>query len=368
MLVQKQSFRLQSYCLECGESIPVQLGYEAYGKLNKQKDNVILVCHYFSATSHAAGKYNEDDESPGWWDGLIGPNKAIDTNEYYVICMDNLSNVQWKNPMVITTGPASIHPKNGQPYGMSFPLFTFRDMVGIQKELLHMLGIERLHAVIGPSAGGMIAMHWAVAEPEMVARCIGVITNAQSPIITSFNVLQHAIRAIQLDPHWQEGNYYGRLEPLEGLHLAAQMMYTGAFGPEWYEKNFPRNSEERLPYTSLFAKTSYEQDMYDKVLGNIAYCDANHWLYACRATMLQDIAHGFSSLEEALQCIQAKVLLISCYEDFLQPAQYSEQTVQTLQHLGKIASFYGFGSPNGHMAGVLDTHLFEKQVRDWLKS
>jgi homoserine O-acetyltransferase len=368
VLVQKKNFYLPNYRLECGETIPVQAGYETYGKLNGEKDNVILVCHYFSASSHAAGRYNQDDSSAGWWDGLIGPGKAVDTNEYFVICMDNLCNVQWKNPMVITTGPASINPNTGIPYGMSFPLFTFRDMVGIQKELLKMFGIQKLHAVMGPSAGGMIALHFAVCEPEMTERCIGVITNAQNPIITSFNVLQHAIRAIQLDPNWKNGNYYGEIEPIEGLHLASQMMLTGAFGPDWYEQQFPRNSKEKEPYLSISAKTSYEQSVYQKVLRNIAYCDANHWLYTCRATMLQDIAHGFSSLEEALERIEAKVLLVSCYQDLLQPAHYSERTVQSLQQLGKTADFYGFQSPNGHMAGVLDTHLFEKQIQRWLEN
>ncbi len=366
MLVKKQQFYLESYTLECGTSIPITLGYETYGKLNKEKSNVILICHYFNATSHAAGKYTDADPSPGWWDGLIGQGKAIDTNRYFVICMDNLCNVQAKNPMVITTGPMSINPKTGKQYGMSFPPFTFRDMAGIQHEFIQSLGIQRLAAVIGPSAGGMIALHWAVHYPHMLDACIGVITNAQNPIITSFNVLQHGIRAIQLDPHWNNGNYYDKQEPTEGLHLASQMMFTNAFQGDWYETKFRRDSREQLPYLSLYNQTSFEESMYRAVMNNIAYYDPNHWIYTCRATMMHDIAHGFSSLEEALEQIQARVLLISCNQDLLQPPQYSERAVKLLQKQGKSAKFFAFDSPNGHIAGVLDPHLFAAAVKSWL--
>ncbi|MFD3446788.1 homoserine O-acetyltransferase [Microbacteriaceae bacterium 4G12] len=359
MIVEKKSFSVQAYSLECGRRIPITLGYETYGTLNHDKSNVILICHYFSATSHAAGKYEETDATPGWWDSLIGPEKAIDTNRFFVICTDNLCNVQVKNPRVITTGPATINPETGKPYGMNFPPFTFRDMAGIQRELLQSLGINRLYAVAGPSAGGMTALHWAVCYPDMVESCIGVITNAQNPIITSCSVLQHAIRAIELDPNWKNGTYYGGQEPVEGLHLASQMMFMGAYTPDWYEENFPRSNTSN--------PTSFEESIYNAIRTNIQYCDANHWIYTCRATMLHDIAHGFPSLEAALSRIQARVLLISCQQDLLQPSHFSRQTIEQLQQLGKEAAFYEFESINGHMGGVFDPHLFEGQIRKWLQ-
>nr|WP_247739204.1 homoserine O-acetyltransferase [Bacillus sp. 165] len=365
-MVRKQDFFLESYTLECGVSIPVKVGYETYGTLNKEKSNVILVCHHFSATSHAAGKYTDSDMNPGWWDALIGPGKAVDTNRYFVICMDNLCNVQVKNSMVVTTGPISINPKTGKQYGMSFPPFTFHDMAGIQHACIQLLGIHHLTAVIGPSAGGMIALHWAVQYPDKLDACIGVITNAQNPVMTSFNVLQHGIRAIQLDPYWKNGQYYGEQEPVEGLHLASQMMFTNAFHCDWYESEFPRNSQDRRPYLHVSNQTSFEKNMYNTVMDNIVYYDANHWIYTCRATMMHDIAHGHSSLEEALQKIQANVLLISCNQDILQPPQYSEQTIRILQKQGKKAEFFAFDSLNGHMAGIVDVPLFENKVRDWL--
>lgn len=152
-IVKKEKFVLKEFTFENGREIPVQMGYETYGTLNRERSNVILVCHYFSATSHAAGKYTVHDEESGWWDGLIGPGKAIDTNKYFVICTDNLCNVQARNPYVITTGPKSINPETGEEYTMDFPVFTFLDVARMQYELIKGMGISRLHAVIGPSAG-----------------------------------------------------------------------------------------------------------------------------------------------------------------------------------------------------------------------
>ncbi|WP_416827995.1 alpha/beta fold hydrolase [Ectobacillus polymachus] len=366
MLVQKRVFSLQHYCFENGMCIPIELGYETYGVLSAAKDNVILVNHYFSATSHAAGRYTNEDEQAGWWDELIGPNKAIDTNNFFVICMDNLCNVQANHPAVHTTGPASINPETGKPYGTGFPPFSFRDIVHIQKELLQSLGITKLHAVIGPSAGGMIALQWAVTYPDWTERCIGVITNAQNPIITSFSPLQHGIRAIMLDPHWNKGDYYGGSEPTEGLVLAVQMMQLGAYSPSWYET--VRDQQEQGLYQSIWQSAPFEKMVDNVVRARLAYCDANHWLYTCKATMYHDISYGYSSLQEAYERIHAKVLLISCLQDQLQPALFSKKTVEALQQLGKTASFYSFDSDKGHMAGVLETHHFEDDIRKWLES
>lgn len=368
VLVTKRVFSVPQYCFENGMCIPVELGYETYGVCNAAKDNVILVSHYFSATSHAAGKYREEDEQAGWWDELIGEHKAIDTNKFFVICIDHLCNVQAKNPLVTTTGPATINPHTGKPYGTSFPPFSFQDIVRIQKELLHSLGITNLHAVIGPSAGGMIALLWAVMYPEMIQRCIGVITNAQNPIRTSFSALQHGMRAIMLDPTWNNGDYYGQYEPVEGLSLAVQMMQAEAYSPIWYETTFPRRRQESTLFQSLGMQASYETDMDDRVRVSIPICDANHWLYTCRATMYYDISRGYTSMQSTLQRITASVLLISCTQDLLQPAAFSERTIQTLQQLGKQASFYSFASEQGHMAGVTETHHFQDQIRLWLQS
>ncbi|AWC34264.1 MULTISPECIES: alpha/beta fold hydrolase [Bacillus cereus group] len=365
MYVKKECFSLKQFTFANKKKIPIQMGYETYGKLNKEKSNAILVCHYFSATSHAAGKYTENDLLPGWWDGLIGPGKAIDTDQYFVICTDNLCNVQVKNPYVITTGPKSMNPETGLEYGMDFPVFTFLDVARIQYELIKEIGINRLHAVIGPSAGGMIAQQWAVHYPHMVERMIGVITNPQNPVVTSVNVLRNAIDAIQLDPKWQDGTY-GEEQPIKGLHVASKMMFINAFDAKYYEKEFPRNSTETKPYENFGSPTSFEKEIDRLTLQNIQFVDANSWMYTAKATLLHDIAYGFSSMDEALSQIEANVLMIPCKQDVLQPAHYNYKMVDSLKKQGKFAEVYEIESTNGHMAGVMDIHLFEKKLYEFL--
>ncbi|UDM74122.1 homoserine O-acetyltransferase [Vagococcus fluvialis] len=367
MNIEKKSFSLDSYTLENGKTIPVTLGYETYGTLNEDKSNAILVAHYFSASSHAAGKYSEDDVAPGYWDGLIGPGKAVDTNKYFVISTDNLANVQFTNPKVITTGPRSINPETGKRWGMDFPVYTFRDMAGIQKEFItKQLGINKLHAIMGASAGGFIAQSWAVEYPEMLDNLIGVITNPQNPVLTSFTVLQHAMRAIAMDPNWNEGNYEEGNGPTEGLELAIQMMNAGAFTEEFYEDVYKRDSSEVETYKDINVPTAYEKQLGDAIKVGAAAIDASHWYYTSRATMMHDLAHNHGSLEEALGRISANVLMVSSTRDYLQPTMFNRKMVDTLKKLGKNAELFTFDSEKGHMGGVIDTHLFDDKVREFL--
>nr|WP_084158026.1 homoserine O-acetyltransferase [Bacillus manliponensis] len=364
LYVKKEKFTLESFTFESGETIPVQMGYETYGTLNQEKSNAILVCHYFSATSHAAGKYTQYDEEPGWWDGLIGPGKAIDTNKYFVICTDNICNVQVKNPYVVTTGPASINPRTGNSYGMTFPVFTYLDVARLQHKLIEMMGITKLHTVIGPSAGGMISLNWAVHYPHMMERVVGVITSPQNPIMTTFNVLQNAIDTIMLDPAWNGGNY-GEEGSIKGFHSAAKMMFANAFDIQYYETNFPRDYT-LAPRKNFSSLTSFENMINEIALQNIALADANSWMYMAKATILHDIAYGFSSLEEALQRIEARVLMIPCKQDVLQPSRYNHEMVSILKQQGKNAEVYEIESILGHMAGVLHVQLFEKKLHEFL--
>lgn len=355
----KERFCLPSFKMECGQEIPVEIGYETYGKLNPAKDNVILVCHFFSATSHAAGRYTPEDPEPGWWDRLIGPGKAIDTNRFFVISSDTLCNIQLKNPKVYTTGPATINPKTGKPYGMTFPNFSYGDMAGIQKKLVESLGIEKLHAVLGPSAGGMQALNWAIQFPDVVERCISVICGACIPVFTSLAYLKVAIDAIQLDPNWNGGDYYGKEEPAQGLSIALQLMNLAAFQYSWYEENFPRKQKEE--------GTPSFQIKFDEVVSQrMQPYDANHYIYTCQAAMSHNIGHNYDSLEEALSKIQARLLMISCSSDLLFPPEYSKEAVTIMQKNGGRAEYFEFDSPYGHMGGVLETHLFAKQISDFL--
>ena len=175
-LVEKQSFTIPEFSTQGGAVVrDMTLGWEAYGSLNEAKDNVILITHYFSGNSHAAGRYAADDKAPGYWDSIIGSGKPIDTDKYYVISMDTPVNLGAHLPTVITTGPASINPETGKPYGMDFPILSIRDFVETQKALLDSLGIEKLHAVMGASMGSLQAYEWGAAYPDRVERVIPVI-------------------------------------------------------------------------------------------------------------------------------------------------------------------------------------------------
>ncbi|WP_312560943.1 homoserine O-acetyltransferase, partial [Anaerospora sp.] len=198
--------------LDCGGVLPeIQVAYETYGHLSQTGDNVILVVHALTGDSHPAAHDQADDI--GWWEPLVGPGCPIDTNVFYVVCSNVLGGCQG------TTGPASINPETGQPYGAHFPQITIRDMVHVQKRLLDKLGIEQLVLVIGGSMGGMQALEWAVTYPDMMDG-VAVIAapGYTTPQAIAYNIVGR--RAVMLDPDWQEGNYYGTAGPAEGLAIA----------------------------------------------------------------------------------------------------------------------------------------------------
>ena len=212
-VVEKKVFELNEYVTVAGQKIaPVRVGYETYGKLNPKKDNVILVCHYFSGTSHAAGKYSAEDKTSGYWDALIGPGKPFDTDKYFIISTDTLSNLNVKNPKVITTGPASLNPATGKPYGMSFPLVTIRDFVRIQYELIKSLGIKKLKCVTGASMGGFRSLEWAVTYPDVVEKVIPVIA---TPKMHAWTIawLKFMGRGRDARSQMEQGGYYRARTP-----------------------------------------------------------------------------------------------------------------------------------------------------------
>ena len=238
LLTEKKVFELPSYTTAGGATIKgVRVGWESYGTLNADRSNAILVTHFFSGTSHAAGKYAPGDKAPGYWDAIIGPGKAIDTNKFFVLSSDTLVNLNANTPNVVTTGPASVNPDTGKPYGPSFPVVTMRDFVNVQKALLDSLGIAKVKAVVGASMGALQAYEWAVAYPEMVERIVPVIGAAGGdPFLVAW--LDVWAQPIRLDPKWKGGDYYGGEPPLEGLKAALKIVTLHANGPEWAEKTF----------------------------------------------------------------------------------------------------------------------------------
>src|SRR5712691_4446150 len=210
LIVEKKTFELPSYTTVAGEIIKsVKVGWEAAGTLNADKSNAILITHFYSGTSHAFGKYAPGDNAPGYWDAIIGPGKAVDTNKYFVLSSDTLVNLNANMPNVVTTGPASINPDSGKPYGMSFPVVSIRDFVRVQKALIDSLGIKKLKAVMGASMGGLQAYEWAQSYPDTVERIIPVIASASAePFLIAW--LDMWAQPIRLDPKWNNGDYYDK--------------------------------------------------------------------------------------------------------------------------------------------------------------
>ncbi len=199
--------------LESGEKLgPITLAYETYGELNKDKTNAILILHALSGDAHVAG-YHKGDRKPGWWDNMVGPGKAFDTNKYFVICSNVIGGCKG------STGPSSINPATGKPYGLDFPVITIKDMVNAQRYLIDYLGIEKLLCVAGGSIGGMQVLQWTVSYPERVRSAIPIATASKNKAMQiAFNEVGR--QAIMSDPNWNRGDYYDKSPPVTGLAIA----------------------------------------------------------------------------------------------------------------------------------------------------
>lgn len=371
MLTEKKQFSIEQFTFESGRIIPVQMGYETYGMLNEAKDNAILVVHYFSSNSHCAGKYRETDVLSGFWDGLIGPGKAVDTDKYFVVCSDNLCNCGAKNPAVVTTGPISTDSETGKPYGLRFPVPLVLDVVNTQKALLEHLGIRHLKAVMGPSFGAMTSWQWAVAYPDWMDAIIPVIGTPRLPVWGGFNPLQYAIRVAKIDPKFRGGDYYGQaVPPTETLKLALEMMNVAAFQAGYYERTYRRDSPaDTACYTDVLAEAGFETKLDEVVALSLSVVDLNHWLYTCRMCLNFDVSRPYGGdLDAALGRIKARVLAIPSRQDVLHPWSFVREATERINQLGGCAECYPIDSDMGHMAGILQTELFSDRVKTFLEA
>lgn len=355
-LVVKKAFELKEYVTVSGQKIaPVRIGYETYGNLNPNKDNVILVCHHFSGTSHAAGKYSAAEKVPGYWDSVIGSGKPFDTDKYFIISTDTISNINVKDPMVTTTGPASINPATGKPYGMSFPVITIKDMVRIQYELIKSLGIKKLKCVTGASMGGIQTLEWAASYPDVVEKAIPVIA---TPKAYAWTVawLKLWADAVMLDPKWNKGDYYGKEEPVDGVAYSLKLITLIARSPWWAEKAFDRKPADpkKDPFSEIGNKYLVEDALDKAGLGRAKLSDANSLIYLAKANQLHDIGFGYGSYEEALKKIKSKVLLVPSQTDILIYPYNSREFAEALNKAGGNASFFEIPTWEGHIGGLID--------------
>jgi homoserine O-acetyltransferase/O-succinyltransferase len=354
LLVEKRVFELPSFATMGGTVIKqVRVGWESYGELNAAKDNAILVTHFFSANSHAAGKYRPEDVLPGYWDAIIGPGKPLDTNKYFIISSDTLVNLNAKDPNTITTGPASTDPDTGKPYGMRFPIVTIRDFVNVQKALLEHLGIRSLHAVAGASMGALQAFEWASAYPDWVKRVVAVIGGAEENafLIGWLNLWAAPIR---LDPDWNNGDYYGRAEPIRGLTEALKIITLQAQQWGWIERFGRAWAEDgKDPGTAMDHHYAVEAWLDRTAAARAALSDANHLLYLVKANQLFMTGHG-RSLEEGLAAITAPLLLIASADDLVfPPPRHMRALKDKLAAMGKTVTYSeAITTDLGHLDGI----------------
>ncbi|WP_433303723.1 homoserine O-acetyltransferase MetX [Actinoplanes sp. CA-030573] len=369
--------------LDCGRELPaVRVAYETYGTLSPARDNVILVCHALSGDAHAAGfsatapaastrdgfaaesRDGAAGKALGWWDGMIGPGKAFDTDRYYVVSTNLLGGCRG------TTGPSSADPATGRPYGSSFPVLTVADMVRCERAFLDELGIERLAAVAGGSLGGMQALQWAVMYPEQVDAIVVIAsTHALHPQGVAWNAI--ARESIMRDPDWQGGDYYGTgRRPDAGMGVARMVGHITYLSAPALDERFGRRLQFADDIRYTIGEPEFEIESYlDHQAGSfVRRFDANTYVRLSRALTYFDLAreHGDGSLTRALAGVSARTLLIAFSSDWLYPPIASQQIEQALTELGKPVELHVIDAPYGHDCFLLEEGRQTPLVRRFL--
>ncbi len=352
--------------LESGETLPsLTLAYETYGRLNRERSNAILVCHALSGDAHVAG-FHEGDEKPGWWDAVIGPGKALDTDRYFVICSNVIGGCKG------STGPASINPETGKPWGAKFPVITIRDMVNAQKILVDHLGISQLYAVVGGSMGGMQVLQWTVGFPGQLKKAVVIASTGYStPQQIAFNEVGR--KAIISDPSWNNGDYYGKALPSHGLALARMVGHITYLSNESMHEKFGRalqgKDQKGFDFSTDFRIESYLHHQGDTFTKRF---DANSYLYITKAIDYFDLTKN-GSLTTGFAGVKAAFLVISVSSDWLYPPYQSQEIVSALTateaevHYCEIRSNYGhdaFLLESGQLNYIVGRFLSRTVVRD----
>jgi homoserine O-acetyltransferase/O-succinyltransferase len=368
--------------LDCGQELPVRVAYETYGTLSPRRDNVILVCHALSGDAHAAGFSKEaaarstrdgfraDDRDGsagkglGWWDGMIGPGKAFDTDRYFVVSTNLLGGCRG------TTGPSSLDPATGQPYGPDFPVITVADMVRTERAFLDELGIERLAAVAGGSLGGMQAFEWAIVYPGHVDSIVCIAsTHALHPQGMAWNAI--AREAIMRDPAWQGGRYYGTGDaPNDGMGIARMIGHMTYLSAPALGVKFGRRLQFADDIRFTITEPEFEVESYLRYQADsfVRRFDANTYVYTSRALTYFDLArqYGGGSLVQAFEGVEARTLLIAFSSDWLYPPEASHEIDAALRGLGKPVELHVIEAPYGHDCFLLEEARQTPIVRGFL--
>jgi homoserine O-acetyltransferase len=369
--------------LDCGRELhPIRIAYETYGTVSSARDNVILVCHALSGDAHAAGlttttvaestrdgfRADERDAGRGrglgWWDGMIGPGKAFDTERFFVVSSNLLGGCRG------TTGPSSPNPATGRPYGSDFPVITVADMVRAQRALLNELGITRLVAVAGGSLGGMQALEWAVLYPDQVDAIIPIAsTHALHPQGIAWNAI--ARNAITADPDWQSGHYYGTgRAPTAGMGVARMVGHITYLSAKSLNDKFGRRLQVAGDIRYNLTEPEFEVESYLRYQAEtfVKRFDANTYLYTSRALSYFDLARQYGSgrLTHALRNVSARTLLIAFSSDWLYPPSGSEELAAALRAAGREVDLHVINAPYGHDCFLLEEARQTPMIQEFL--
>lgn len=347
--------------LKSGEVLPAfDLIYETYGQLNADKSNAVLICHALSGTHHVAGKYSVEDKNPGWWDNLIGPNKPLDTNKFYVIGVNNLGGCHG------STGPASINPATGKPFGASFPVVTVEDWVNSQAMLADHLGIQSFAAVVGGSLGGMQTLQWSIAYPNRIQHALVI---ASAPNLTAQNMAFNEVarQAIITDPEFYGGDYYAHnVVPRRGLRIARMLGHITYLSDDAMGAKFGRKLKDTIKYSFdvEFEMESYLRYQADKFAGEF---DANTYIRMTRALDYFDPAGDFNGdLSAALNKVTAKFLVISFTSDWRFSTKRSREIVKALLDNELPVKYAEVTAAHGHDAFLMPDPHYHAIVSSYL--
>ena len=338
-----------------------ELAYETYGTLNSHRSNAILICHALSGHHHVAGVYADSPKSAGWWDNMVGPGKPIDTDRFYVVGMNNLGGCHG------STGPSSVDPETGKPYGSGFPVITVEDWVESQARLADFLGIECFAAVIGGSLGGMQALQWSLAHPGRVRHVLAI---ASAPRLTAQNIAFNDVarNAILTDPDFHGGDYYQHnVVPARGLRLARMLGHITYLSDDAMADKFGRelkSGQYNYGYEVEFQIESYLRYQGDKFAGLF---DANTYLLMTKALDYFDPANG-GDLNQAFAKARADFLVISFTTDWRFSPQRSREIVRPLLHNGRRVSYAEIASAHGHDSFLMEHPHYFDVVRAYLNN
>jgi len=349
--------------LASGEALsPVDVAYETYGTLTPARDNAIFICHALTGDAHVAGLHAGEGKKPGWWDGLIGPGKTVDTNKYFVVCANVLGGCQG------TTGPRSVNPLTGNNYGLDFPFLTVSDIVDVHSELVRHLGIEKLVTVIGGSLGGMQVLQWAAGQSQQIASAIVL---ASAPNLTAQGIAFNAVgrRAIYADPLFKDGLYDEDNPPRFGLALARMIAHITYLSEDSIELKFGRRLQDSDEFAyDMLKETEFQIESYLHHQGKrfVQRFDANSYLYLTRAMDYFTMGTNRNELADRFADSDTRFLVASYTSDWLFPSSQSRELVSALLQARQHVTYEELESPYGHDSFLLEMDSLKRLVEPFL--